>query len=118
MNDVPVETQLFRRVNNFMCNMSTSTNLCLKMCTKLVINGSCSNISKTLNHIIYHTNVSMKVMCNTKCQLLKAVRDHNTINEEDLKHVGNIQDLLSMRVFKHGFAAGEINAMLNCVCTT
>ena len=68
-------------------------------CTKLVINGSCSNISKTLSHIIYHTNISMKVMCNTKCQLLKAVRDHNTINEEDLKHVGNIKDLLSMRVF-------------------
>ena len=60
----------------------------------------------------------MKVMCNTKCQLLKAVRDHNTINEEDLKHVGNIKDLLSMRVFKNGFTAGEINAMLNFVCTT
>ena len=42
----------------------------------------------------------MKVMCNTKCQLLKAVKDHNTINEEDLKHVGNIKDLLSMRVLK------------------
>ena len=46
------------------------------------------------------------------------VRDHNTINEEDLKHVGNIKDLLSMRVFKHGFTAGKINAMLNFVCTT
>ena len=57
-------------------------------------------------------------MCNTKCQFLKAVRDHNTINEEDLKHVGNIKDLLSMRVFKHGFVAGEINTMLNFVCTT
>ena len=118
VNDVPVETQLFRRVNNFMCNMSASTNLCVKLCTKLVINGSCSNISKTLNHIIYHTNVSMKVICNTKCQLLKAERDHNTINEEDLKHVGNIKDLLSMRVFKNGFTTGEINAMLNFVCTT
>ena len=97
---------------------SLLSNLCVKLCTKLVINGSCSNISKTLNHIIYHTNVSMKVMCNTKCQLLKAVRDHNNINEEDLKHVGNIKDLLSMRVFKNGFTAGEINAMLNFVCTT
>ena len=30
----------------------------------------------------------MKIMCNSKCQLLKAVRDHyNKINEEDLKHV-------------------------------
>ena len=118
VNDVPVETQLFRRVNNFMCNMSASTNLCVKLCTKLVLNGSCSNISKTLNHIIYHTNVSMKVMYNTNCQLLKAVRDHNTSNEEDLKHVGNIKDLLSMRVFKNGFTAGEIDAMLNFVCTT
>ena len=101
-----------------MCNMSASTNLCVNMCTKFVINGTCSNISKTLNHIIYHTNVSMKVMCNTKCQLLKAVRDHITINEEYLKHVENIKDLLSMRVFKNGFIAEEINAMLNFVCTT
>ena len=118
MNDVPVEAQLYRRVNNFMCNMSASTNLCVKLCTKLVINGSCSNISRTLNHIIYRTNVSMKVMCNTKCQLLKAVRDYNTINEDDIKHVGNIKDLLSMRVFKNGFTAREINTMLNFVCTT
>ena len=117
MNNVAIEAQLFRRVNNFMCNMSASTNLCVKLCTKLVINGS-SNISKTLNHIIYHTNVSMKVMCHTKCQLLKAMRDHNTINEEDLKHAGNIKDLLSMRVIKNGFTAGEIKTILNFVCTT
>ena len=39
VNDVPVEAQLFRRVNNFMCNMSASTNLSVKLCTKLVING-------------------------------------------------------------------------------
>ena len=84
----------------------------------MVINGSCSNISKTLNHITCHTNVSMKVMCDSKCQLLKIVRDHNTINEEDLKHIGNIKDLLYMSVFKHGFTAAEINAMLNFVCTT
>ena len=106
---MPVEAQLFRRVNNFMCNVSASTNLCVKQCTELVINGCCSNISKTLNHIIYHTNVSMKVMCNSKCQLLKAVRDHNTINEDDLKHVGNIKDLLYMMVLKNGFTAEEIN---------
>ena len=60
----------------------------------------------------------MKVMSNSKCQLLKAVRDHNTFNEEDLKHVGNIKDLLYMRVFKNGFTSGEINTMLNFVCTT
>ena len=75
--------------------------LALILCTKMVINGSCSNISKTLNHITCHTNVSMKVMCNSKCQLLKIVRDHNTINEEDLKHVG-IKEFLYMRVFKNG----------------
>ena len=66
----------------------------------MIINSNCSNISKTLNHITCHTNVSMKVMCNCKCQLLKIVRDYNTINEEQLKHVGNIKDLLYMRVFK------------------
>ena len=61
----------------------------------------------------------MKIMCNSKCQLLKAVRDHhNTINEEDLKHVGNIKDLLYMRVFKNRFTAEEIIFMLHFVCTT
>ena len=118
VNDVPVEAKLYRRVNKFMCNVSASTNLCVTLCTKMVIYGSCSNISKTPNHIIYHTIVSMKVMCDSKCQLLKVVRDHNTINEEGLKHVENIKDLLYMRVFKNGFTAEEINAMLNFVCTT
>ena len=34
----------------------------------------------------------------------KTMRDYNTINEEDLKHVGHIKDLLYMslmRVFKN-----------------
>ena len=53
----------------------------------------------------------MKIMCNSKGQLSKAVRDHNTINEEDLTYIGNIKDLLYMRVFKNGFTAEEINAM-------
>ena len=101
-----------------MCNMSASTYLCVQLCTESVISGCSSNISKTLNHIICHANVSMKIMCTSKCQLLKAVIDHNTINKEDLKHVGNIKDLLYMRVFKNGFTAREINAMLNFACTT
>ena len=29
VSDVPVETQLFRRVSNFMCNVSASTNFCV-----------------------------------------------------------------------------------------
>ena len=118
VTDVPVEAQLFRRHINFMCDVSGSTNLCVKLCTKLVINGSSSYISKTLNHIIYHTNVSMKIVCNSKFQLLKAVRYHeNTITEEDLKHVGNIKDLLYIRIFKNKFTAEEINAMINVACT-
>ena len=40
-------------------------------------------------------------MCNSKCQLFKALGDHyNKINEEDLKRVGNIKDFLYIRVFK------------------
>ena len=46
------------------------------------------------------------------------MRDHNTINQEDLKHVGNIKDVLDISFFKNVFTAGEINAMLNFVCTT
>ena len=43
----------------------------------------------------------MKIMCNSKCHLLKVVRDYdNTITEEDLKHIGNIKDLSYMRVIK------------------
>ena len=60
----------------------------------------------------------MKRLCNSKCQFLKALKDHNTINDKGLKHVGNIKDLLYMRVFKNGFTAEEINVMVNFVCTT
>ena len=75
VNVVPVESQLFKRVNNFMCVLSASTNSCVKLYTKLIINGIFSNISKTLYYIIYHTNISMSMICNSKCQLFKAVRD-------------------------------------------
>ena len=33
-------------------------------------------------------------------------------------HDFRLQDLLYMRIFKNGFTAAEINAMLNFVCTT
>ena len=36
-------------------------------------------------------------------------KEENTTNEEDLKHVGNIKDLLYMRVFKNGFTAAWTN---------
>ena len=38
-------------------------------------------------------------------------------SEEDFKKVGNIKDLLTMRVQKNGFSLHEINEILKSLCT-
>ena len=48
---------------------------------------------------------------------MNAIRDVMISSEEDFKKVGNIKDLLTMRVQKNGFSLHEINEILKSVCT-
>ena len=48
---------------------------------------------------------------------MNALRDVNINSEEDYKKVGNIKDLLTMRVQRNGFLLHEIDEILNFVCT-
>ena len=117
VDDIPVQVQLFKRVNNFMCKLMSSSNSTVQLCANLVTKGSCSNVCKTLNYIVFHTKMSLKILCNSKSQFMNAIRDVMISSEEDFKKVGNIKDLLTMRVQKNGFSLHEINEILKSVCT-
>ena len=44
--DIPVDYQLFKRVNKMFWNLRRSVNPCLKLCVKLLEKGSMSNFFK------------------------------------------------------------------------
>ena len=52
--DLPVENQILRRAIKFYGNAFYSTNSLVKLCTKLVINGSLSKASNTLGYIFIY----------------------------------------------------------------
>ena len=51
VNDIPVEGQLHKRVIKFMNNLHKSENSFTKLCLKLALNGSRSNVSRSFNFI-------------------------------------------------------------------
>ena len=49
--DIPIDYQLFRRVNTMFWNLRRSVNPCLKLCVKRIEKGSMSNFSKSLCYV-------------------------------------------------------------------
>ena len=52
VNDIPVECQLHRRVIKFVNSLFDSENSVIKCCTKLVLNGSRSIVSRNINYVL------------------------------------------------------------------
>ena len=69
VDDIPVESQLYKRVLKFVAGLIDSNNIYSNLCVKLALNGSGSKMCKNINFICH------------KCRLCK----HN-LGKESLKH--------------------------------
>ena len=90
----------------------------MKLCTKLVVNGSLSKASNTLAYIAFkhHTNKQELLNCFEHHKMLC----NKTIVSEDCQQtVGNILDLLKLRHHNcTAFSYEEIQYMLTDLCTS
>ena len=57
-DDLPIDVQLFKRLNKFLNKALCNSNICIKICVDLAINGSGSSVSESINVI------SQSMYCN------------------------------------------------------
>ena len=93
--DIPIEYQLFSRVNKFLVKVGNSDNSVLHFCFKLALNGSMSKVSNTLNYMAY-------VLKQSKYTLVEGLIRYNlsrgNVTEEIvMQKAANITDLLFLR---------------------
>ena len=49
--DFPIEVQIYKRFIKFINSIAISSNNCMKLCYKLILQGSNSTVCNNLNHI-------------------------------------------------------------------
>ena len=93
-NDLPIEVQLFKRLNKFLNKDLCNSNVCVKTCVHLAINGRWSSVSKSINV------VSQSILLYVQPSVFSSQVDsyiHRLYIAPDYFCVGNIKDLLHIR---------------------
>ena len=116
--DLPVENQIWRRAIKFYGNAFYSINSLVKLCTKLVVNGSLSKASNTLGYIAFKHNTNKQELLNC-FEHYKMLCNKTIVSEDCQQNVGNILDLLKLRDHNcTAFSYEEIQCMLTDLCTS
>ena len=100
VNDIPVEGQLHKRVIKFMNNLHKSENSVTKLCLKLALNGSRSNVSRSFNFLKKKYG-----LCGDLDNILSVVNFLRHVNststqefdDEDWLNIENCKCILEMR---------------------
>ena len=106
--DLPAENQICRRAIKFYGNAFYSTNSLVKLCTKLVVNGSLSKASNTLGYIAFKHNINKQELLNC-FDHYKMLCNKTIVPENCQQNVGNILDLLKLRHHNCTFSSCFIN---------
>ena len=116
-HDIPIEHQLFARVQKFFVKLGNSDNSVLNLCFKSALNGSMSKVSNTLNHMSYLLKESKTSIVQGKktCKALVSLSDNQVV----LQKAANIVDLLYLREKSKSsaFTNSELTTMINHLCT-
>lgn len=109
--DIPVKHQLHKRFIRFFLSLSSSENVYVSKCAQLALNGSCSNVCHSLNHVAYKNNIDKYSLGNI-CEF------YSDALEKDLMAAGSIIDLCYLRdTGCSAFSRHEINDLLLFFCT-
>ena len=79
-------------------NAFNTTNSLVKLCTKLVVNGSLSKASNTPGYIAFKHNTNKLELLNC-LEHYKMLCNKTIVSEDCQQNVGNILDLLKLRHF-------------------
>ena len=102
----------------FCGNPFYTTNSVVKLCTKLVVNGSLSKASNTLGYITFKHSTNKLELLNC-FEHYKMLYNKTIVSEDCQQNVGNIVDLLKLRHHNcAAFSYEEIQCMLTDLCTS
>ena len=115
-----VDVQIHLRILTFMLQIKDSSNPILRLCSKLVFNGSNSDVCKSLNFILWKYGIAdFKVKEITYFTVRNIINGFvgNNYSEEDYLCVSNIKDLLVLRENKqNNFSNDDVMQMLEYFC--
>lgn len=116
-NDMPVNDQLYQRFVRFFTSLVASKNIITRLCSKLALHGSGSNVGKNISVVCKHQGISRMSICNNYVAQGyndQYVKDASRVVSEllDLKHLyrfmSNDQFLLNL---------SECNELIELLCT-
>ena len=120
--DLPVESQVYLRFLKFLRQCIFSSNGCLRLCSKLALQGSRSQVSDSINYICSVYNISKFKIANLSTNdLVEIVHDtsKSSTSQNDIVIVNVISDLVSARDQRDFsfLSPAEIQDMLVTLCT-
>ena len=117
VNDYPVEIQLYKRFIKFIVSIISSCNESVKLCGKLLIEGSNSVCCRNLNYIAHFFNVNKSVMITNVNNMHPLIENklQSLYCDSDFVNAGNIRDLLCLN--DPNFNDSEIDDMIQSLCT-
>ena len=116
--DIPIDYQLFKRVNKMFWKLRRRVNPCLNLCVKLIEKGS--NFSKSLCYVskslkLQRSSLGMPPDSFNNILISKI---KNLYTESVFVTMGKIKDLLHMHdVGNNIFSVYEINNLFDVLCT-
>ena len=120
-NDLSVHVQLFKRLNKFLNKALCNSNVCVKTCVHLVINGSGSSVSERINVVSQSMNCNRNLLYAPPSVFSSKVDSyiHRIYIAPDYFCVGNIKDLLYIRDSKCSqFNSFELTCLLEHFSTS
>ncbi len=119
-NDLPPEGQLHLRTLKFVSALSKSSNSAVNLCYRLMLNGSRSAISNSLNVICQKYGLNKYSCCNSFAKTKRTIYRVLAAKDGpvDCAHASLIRDLISHREdsFQTDLSAGEVEYMIKDIC--
>jgi hypothetical protein len=120
-DDIPIEAQLHKRFIKFLVNIINSSNECVNICGNLALNGSCSQVSKSINYVCHQYGICKYKSVSNLMSIINADVASN-IDENVYMTASIIQDFIAFKEYSSVYSAGmyteDLNNIISYLCTS
>ena len=108
-NDCPVDVQLHKTFLKFFKSCCTSNNTCIRLCSKLVLHGSRSNVCDSLTYVCSRYKIARDKVLMFNGNLLADL----DVSEQLQQRGGLIHDLL---IYNQDSRDADVNSLIEELC--